>query len=95
MQTNVILRFCVFLTGQSIFSNIFIIQGHIQGQMLISRSSKQKYDFYQIKIGILFVCLILTENKSDTVFIIQGYPQCQKFKLNVLNVTKYDNIVIT
>ena len=61
MRTNLILRFCVFLTGQSISSNIFIIQGHIQGKMVSSRSSKQKYDFLQIQIGRHFVGVILTD----------------------------------
>ena len=45
MRTNVIPRFCVFLTGQSISSNIFIIQVIIQSQMLILKSSKLNYDF--------------------------------------------------
>ena len=45
MKTKVMPRFCVFLTGQSIFSNIFIIQIISRSQMLILRSSNQKYDF--------------------------------------------------
>ena len=66
--------------------------------MVISRSSKQKYDFQKIQIGtrrIPLVGVLLTENKSDTIFMIQGHLQCQKFKLNVLNLTKYDNIIFT
>ena len=51
MRTNVIPRVRVFLTGYSISSNIFIIQCHIQGEILVSRSSKQKYDFLKIQIG--------------------------------------------
>ena len=38
------------------------------------------------------VGVILTEKKSDTIFMIQGHLRYQKVKLNVVNVTKYDSI---
>ena len=42
------------------------------------------------------VGVILTEKKSDTILIIQGHLQCQKVtKVNVLNVTKYEDIIFT
>ena len=75
-----------------------IVQGHIQGQDIISRLSKQKYDFYQIQIGtsrIPLAGVILTEKKSDTIYMIQGHLQCQRVKLNVVYVTNYDNAIFT
>ena len=35
--TSVIPQFDVILTGQSIYRTIFMIQGHIQGQKVISK----------------------------------------------------------
>ena len=39
--------------------------------------------------------MILPEKKSDTILMIQGHFQCQKVKLNILNVTKYGDIMFT
>ena len=39
--------------------------------------------------------MILTEKKSDTISMSQGHLQCQKIKLNVLNVTKYEDVIFT
>ena len=43
--TSVIPQFRVILTGQSISCIIFMIQGHLQVKMSISRSNKQKLYF--------------------------------------------------
>ena len=37
-------------TSKCTFYNIYMIQGFLQGQRSFSRSSKQKYDCYKIKL---------------------------------------------
>ena len=43
--TSVIPLFLVILTGESISYNIFMVQGHPQGQRSNRRLNKRKYDF--------------------------------------------------
>ena len=71
-------------------SNICIIQ-----KMLISRSSKQKYDFKQIQIGTRRISLVGVILTLGPYYYIQGHLQCQKVKLKVLNVTQYYYIFFT
>ena len=49
--TSAIPFFCVINTSKSIFYIIYMIQGYLQGQRSMSRSIKQKYDCYQIRLG--------------------------------------------
>ena len=37
----------------------------------------------------------LPDKISDTILVIQGHLQCQKIKLNVLNITKYEDVIFT
>ena len=45
LGTSAIPHFQVILTGISISKIILIIQGHLQGQKVISRSFERKYPF--------------------------------------------------
>ena len=45
LGTSAIPHFQVILTGQSISKIILIIQGHLRGQKVISRSLERKYIF--------------------------------------------------
>ena len=49
--TSAIPLFHVTNTSKGIFYTIYMIQGFFQGQSSFSRSSKQKYDCYKIKLG--------------------------------------------
>ena len=40
----------------------------------------------------ILVGVILTEKKSDIIFMIQGHLRYQKVELNEVDVTKYDSI---
>ena len=49
--TSAIPLFHVINTSKYIFYIIYMIQGFFQGQRSFSRSSKQKYDCYKLKLG--------------------------------------------
>ena len=51
VETSAIPLFHVIKTSKCIFYIIHMIQGYLQGQRSISRSSKQKYGCYQVKLG--------------------------------------------